>query len=79
MAAHTLADRLNRFVSGEAASSAATPLEQSEKGEGPVEVQNIFHIQVHPQADGIASLQGLSDQVTEILREQAVQHGIDIT
>lgn len=79
MFAHTLVGRLNRFVSGEAASSATLPITESEKGAGSMEVQNIFNIQVHPQVDGIASLQHLSDQVTEILREQAVQHGLDIT
>ena len=47
-------------------------------------INNTFHIQVGSAVDGgigggRAALVELSDQVTEILRQQAIQHGIDVT
>jgi hypothetical protein len=79
ISAQRLAERLNHFVSGEAMPPDLLPAAEASEGLGKVEVQNIFHIQVNPQAGEIASLQDLSTQVADVLREQAIQHGIDIT
>jgi hypothetical protein len=45
----------------------------------PVRIQNVFHIEVQGQGTGDASFEDLSTRVADILREQAVQHGIDLT
>jgi len=42
-----------------------------------VEIQNTFHIEVKSEGDRTTT--ELSERIADILREQALQHGIDIT
>ena len=45
-----------------------------------VEIQNVFNINMKAQDNGIGnSTMELSEKIADILREQAIQHGIDIT
>lgn len=44
---------------------------------GKVEVKNVFNIDM--KASGSSSINDLSEKIVDILREQALQHGIDIT
>lgn len=45
-----------------------------------VEIQNVFNIEVQAGGSGsAASADDLSEKIADILREQALQHGIDIT
>ena len=82
LSGHKMAERLQAFVSGslppEPGHAAATNADGRR-----VEINNTFNIQVGPGAEGggtgEAALIDLSDQVAEILRQQAIQHGIDVT
>ena len=44
-----------------------------------VEIQNVFNIQVKTSDNGGASIEDLAEKITDVLYEQAVQHGIDVT
>jgi hypothetical protein len=45
-----------------------------------VEIQNIFNVEVHADGPAGAGLAGdFSEAIADILREQAIQHGIDLT
>ena len=78
-----MAERLNAFVAG------GLPLEIAREDGAPtdgrrLEINNTFNIQVGSAAEGDvgtgdASLEDLSDRVAEILRQQAIRHGIDVT
>jgi hypothetical protein len=83
MTGQQMAQRLHAFVSGQGGSDSSQPIQKitpinpsSEK----VEIQNIFNIEI--EASGgreTGFLRDLSEKITHILREQALQHGIDIT
>jgi hypothetical protein len=79
LTAQQLANRLHGFVADGAPPQpgelTATP------GEGQrVEISNTFHIQVGSAGRGEDAAQtDLSDEVAEILRQQAIQHGIDVS
>jgi len=42
-----------------------------------VEIQNVFNVEVHAAA-GVADLDDLAEQLAAVLREQALQHGVDV-
>ena len=44
-----------------------------------VEIQNVFNIEVKADGNGTASIEDLAEKITDILHEQALQHGIDVT
>ncbi|HWP47397.1 MAG TPA: hypothetical protein VNM22_09575 [Candidatus Limnocylindrales bacterium] len=82
MTGQQIAQRLHAFVSGQGGSDSSqriqkiTPINSSEK----VEIQNIFNIDVEAsEGKEMGSLRDLSEKIVHILREQALQHGIDIT
>ena len=72
-----LAQRMQAFVSGDLPKEGSRSVRTSEGNR--VEVSNTFHIQVGATGNTSSLSQELSDQVAEILRSQAIQHGIDIT
>jgi hypothetical protein len=82
MTGQQVADTLRAFV---ASQSVTTPVARPQHSSvtdlsDKVAMHNVFHIAVQMAgAGGADSLQGLSDKVADILRVQAVQHGIDIT
>ena len=44
------------------------------------EVHNVFNVEVHTQGDAAGeTLTDLSEKIADILREQAIQHGIDLS
>jgi hypothetical protein len=44
-----------------------------------VEIQNVFNIEVKTSDNNGASIEDLAEKMTDILQEQALQHGIDVT
>jgi hypothetical protein len=44
-----------------------------------LEIQNVFNIEVRSEGPGAGSDGDLSERIADILRDQALQHGIDIT
>jgi hypothetical protein len=42
-----------------------------------LEIQNVFNVEVHATA-GVADLDDLAEQLAAVLREQALQHGVDV-
>ncbi len=83
MTGQQIAQRLHAFVSGQGSSDSSqrvqkiTPINPSSE---KVEIQNIFNIEVEASGGREAgSLRDLSEKIAHILREQALQHGIDIT
>jgi hypothetical protein len=74
-----VAERLQAFVAGGLPPEPGGAAGSSGEGQR-VEVNNTFHIQVGSAADRDGSPLGeLSNQVAEILRQQAIHHGIDVT
>jgi hypothetical protein len=51
---------------------------QLDAGSDKVEIQNVFNLEVQ-DGDGTRSTADLADTLADILREQAMQHGIDVT
>jgi len=51
----------------------------SQRSAEKVEIQNVFNIEVRNEASSAHGLDDLSEKITEILNEQALQHGIDVT
>ncbi len=78
MIGQEVAQKVRSIASGQSASSSAQtmPTNLPEK----VEIQNVFNIEVNPPLDREAgSMTKLSEKIADILHEQAVQQGIDIT
>jgi hypothetical protein len=80
LTARQLANRLHGFVAGGAPPESGQMTVTPSEGQR-VEISNTFHIQVGATADRgwDASPADLPEQVAEILRQQAIQHGIDVT
>jgi hypothetical protein len=80
MIGSALAERIHASVAGQGSPLPSTSQPQtpppSNSGER-VEIQNVFHIAVN--ADGAGAMPELSETLADILRQQAIQHGIDIT
>jgi hypothetical protein len=51
----------------------------SQRSTEKVEIQNVFNIEVKNQTDSTRGFDDLADRIAEILNEQALQHGIDVT
>jgi hypothetical protein len=82
MTGQEIAEKLHAFVSGQRGFNSSEHIRQTIPVNSPekVEIQNIFHIEVKAAGDrDPGSLQDLSEKITDILRQQALQHGIDIT
>ena len=76
-----LARTLRPVTDGEGGPIAAKRVQQTVQTSTPdrIEVQNVFNVEVHTQ--GMAAdetLSTLSEKIADILREQAIQHGIDL-
>jgi hypothetical protein len=68
-----------RSLGAETASSSSLQTINSGSA-GKVEVQNVFHIEVKAESNPSADFtEDLAEQLSCILREQALQHGIDVT
>jgi hypothetical protein len=73
---------LGSLVTGQPLSGTAKTVKQTIRTDLPdkVEIRNIFNVEVKSQTEhGDRSIPDLSEKIADILREQAVQHGIDIT
>jgi hypothetical protein len=79
MPGQEVAERLRAFTMGNGNLPLSTTREFSSGSSEPVRVQNVFHIEVQGQGTGDPSFGDLPTRVADILREQAVQHGIDLT
>lgn len=66
-----------RAVSGEFPGDASSGM--SRRSSQKVEIQNVFNIEVRNEANSGHGFDDLSEKITEILNEQAIQHGIDVT
>jgi hypothetical protein len=75
-----LVDKLEAFTSGLTLREAGVnqPATNNPDLLPDVEIQNTFHVEVKNGPAGLG-FGDLSDKVADILREQALQHGIDIT
>jgi hypothetical protein len=76
-----LIDKLGTFTSGLTLREAGVNRRTADNPDllPHVEIQNTFHVEVKNEPGSPGSLGDLSDKVADILREQALQHGIDIT
>jgi hypothetical protein len=72
-----LADRIRAF-SGQTMPQQQARSWPPESSQTPG-VQNVFHIELKNESGGDGSLADLSDKIADILREQALNQGIDIT
>jgi hypothetical protein len=79
MPGQEVAERLRALTQGNGNLPSSSIREFASSSSGPVRVQNVFHIEVQGQGTGDASFGDLSTRLADILREQAVQHGIDLT
>jgi hypothetical protein len=80
MPGHELAERLRAFASGQNVSSSAARSSIFPPGEsGAADVQNGFRIAAPGRGGRDETLEEFSTKLADILREQALQHGIDIT
>lgn len=82
MIGRQLDHKLRPFVSGKESPASSGNIQKSTQSELPekVEIQNVFNIEVKPEGNGNTGPNTeLSEKITDILREQALQHGIDIT
>ena len=75
-----LVDKLDAFTSGLTLRKAGVNQRAADNPDllPHVEIQNTFHVEVKNGPGGLG-FGDLSDKVADILREQALQHGIDIT
>lgn len=71
-----VAQKLGAFVSGDVDASKQIGQTLHPGASEKVEIQNTFHIEVKSEGDRTTDL---SERIADILREQALQHGIDIT
>jgi hypothetical protein len=69
--------RKARAASNQIHSEASSSM--SHRSTGNVEIQNVFNIEVRSGSNGANGFDDLSERITEILNEQALQHGIDVT
>ncbi len=77
-----VATRLQAFVSGASVSANVLPVHEvfDTSPKNPGAIQNSFHIQVNMQGEnGNQWVSDLSERIADVLREQAIQHGIDLT
>jgi hypothetical protein len=51
----------------------------SQRSSEKVEIQNVFNIEVKNEPSSSRGFDDLADKIAEILNEQALQHGIDVT
>jgi hypothetical protein len=80
MSGKEVAERLRAFTLGNGNLPSSSSIQEFPSGSSErVRVQNVFHIEVQGQGTGDASFEDLSTRLADILREQAVQHGIDLT
>jgi hypothetical protein len=78
MTGQQIAQKLHAFVSGRG----AAVMEQMRQANTPeqLEIRNVFNIEVKTGGkSGAEAFSDLSEKIADILREQALQHGIDIT
>jgi hypothetical protein len=76
------ARQLARKVRSSGADLSSTRASQTINSGSPdkVEIQNVFNIEVKPSGVGAAdSSDDLSERISDLLRQQALQHGIDVT
>jgi hypothetical protein len=74
-----LTERIAETSDQEQAATSRAGLSQIVDKTRNVEISNIFNIDVKMQNDGHMPSDNLSEKIAAILREQAMQHGIDIT
>jgi hypothetical protein len=74
-----VAERLRAFTMGNGSLPLSSTRQFPSGSSEPVRIQNVFHIEVQGQGTEDASFGDLSTRLADILREQAVQHGIDLT
>ncbi len=81
IAAWQAARKLYALASGGSRFGPAGRVQQKIKSDLPekVEIQNIFNVEVKGEKDLSGSIADLSEKIADILREQAIEHGIDIT
>jgi hypothetical protein len=74
-------EKLKGFTSGMAPRTLGMNVRASSNSDllPNVEIQNTFHVNVNNESGELGSLGEFSDKIADILREQALQHGIDIT
>jgi hypothetical protein len=80
--ARQLSQRMTSMITGQGNPGLSKQTQQKVYSGLPdrVEIQNIFHVDVKSiDGSGAGSLGDLSDKIAQILREEALQHGIDIT
>jgi len=71
-----VAQKLGAFFSGDIDASKGVGQTFHPGASEKIEIQNTFHIEVKSEGDRTTDL---SEKIADILREQALQHGIDIT
>ena len=76
MTGRQVAQKLGAFVSGDIDTSGQAGQPLPSGAPEKIEIQNTFHIEVKSGRDRTTEL---SERIADILREQALQHGIDIT
>lgn len=77
-----VATRLQAFVSGASVSANVPPVHEAfdASPKNPSVIQNSFHIQVNMRGENDHQWgSDLSEHIADVLREQAIQHGIDLT
>lgn len=77
-----VATRLQAFVSGASVSASVPPVHEASNTSptNPGAIQNSFHIQVNMRGENDHQWNSdLSEHIADVLREQAIQHGIDLT
>lgn len=77
MTGRQVAEKIDSFISGRDTPGLARSVRQVIQSDLPekVEIQNVFNIQVRSEEKS----RDLSEKIADILHEQALQHGIDVT
>lgn len=80
MTGRQVAEKIDSFISGRGAPGLARSVRQVIQSDLPekVEIQNVFNIQVKSE-ESRENSRDLSEKIADILHEQALQHGIDVT
>ncbi len=80
MTGRQVAEKIDSFISGRGAPGLARSVRQVIQSDLPekVEIQNVFNIQVRSE-ESRGNSRDLSEEIADILHEQALQHGIDVT
>jgi len=82
MMGHQVARKIRSLASGQGASNSLKCARQTIHSDLPekVEIQNVFNLEVKTEGGGgTGSTEDLSERIADILRDQALHHGIDIT